>query len=700
MTSHTAARTPPPPHTAKLQRLSYSIDIDPADPKSVEAALRTEWLLTNGLGGYAMGTALGVNTRRYHGLFIAAASPPVGRYIALHSTIEQLIVPRDDDSEEVIELSTQQFVGGLPDCEPMLHPSGIRYLRRFETDGVSEASWTFNAAGAVIIRTLRLQHSRNVAGIDYRITDAPRSSTMRVRPLASLRDFHSLASEHAGQVPIIATADEHDAWCALPSDNNDINLSSREAAWQTDQQWWRRFHYTLDRERGQDFIEDVWSPGAFIMPLSHSSRWFRIEAGTTGGADMPTGARPAIGLSLPRDCKALAEASDNFVVSRKVRGAFRYQTSVIAGYPWFGDWGRDTMIALPGLMLTTGRFDAAQSTLECFAKHLRNGLIPNLFDDYGGAAHYNTVDASLWFVHAVHAYLNAQSPSPKGRGEQADLLRACRDIIAAYRNGTDYSIFMDADGLISAGDQTTQLTWMDAARDGVVFTPRFGKAVEINALWHNALICLSELSDNTDERNDLLMLARRVAASFRSAFWWDEHQCLHDCLVPAGEDASGHRQYKADGKLRPNQIFAASLPFSPLNDMQKRSVVKVVGDRLLTPFGLRTLDRDDPNYKPRYEGNLFARDAAYHNGTVWPWLLGSYCEALLRVENFSTEAKIRVRSLLQPLIDEMSNASGGRCLGQIAEVYDGDAPHRPSGCPAQAWSVAETLRAWTLANEA
>jgi predicted glycogen debranching enzyme len=389
------------------------------------------------------------------------------------------------------------------------------------------------------------------------------------------------------------------------------------------------------------------------------------------------------------DWHRLAVAARQFMVARHGPQARAWTASVIAGYPWFGDWGRDTMISLPGLMLCTGRLDEAESTLACFAKHLKNGLVPNLFDDYGSAAHYNTVDASLWFVHAAHALHLARLPDTRLTRE---IVEACRTIIAAYRHGTDFDIRMDqADGLIVAGSPATQLTWMDAARDGVVFTPRFGKAVEINALWHNALLCMSELTEDAGERNELIMLARRVAASFRSAFWWEQRQCLHDCLTPS---SSGN--FEPDGQMRPNQIFAVSLPFSALNEPQHQAVVKAVGERLLTPFGLRTLDRDDPNYKPRYEGTLFERDAAYHNGTVWPWLIGAYCDSLLRVERFSGDAKRRAHETIRPLIDEMRNAAGGRCVGQIAEVYDGDPPHRPSGCPAQAWSVAEVLRILTM----
>jgi predicted glycogen debranching enzyme len=275
------------------------------------------------------------------------------------------------------------------------------------------------------------------------------------------------------------------------------------------------------------------------------------------------------------------------------------------------------------------------------------------------------------------------------------LIAACRAVIASYKRGTDFNIRMDPrDGLIIAGDEGSQLTWMDAKRDGVVFTPRHGKAVEINALWFNALHCLAEMSEDESERNELFALSRRVSESFRAQFWWRERGCLHDVLLPSGVEAA--KQFVSDGKLRPNQVFAVSLPFSPLAENQQRAIVKIVGKRLLTPFGLRTLDRDDADYRGRFEGNLFERDRAYHNGAVWPWLIGPYCESLLRINDFDGDTKKKVTQIIQPLLDELGNIEGGRCLAQLAEVYDGDPPQRPGGCPAQAWSVAEVLRIVTM----
>lgn len=679
--------------------MAHTFEINPGDPKSIEAALRTEWLLSNGLGGYAMGTLLGVNTRRYHGLFIASTKPPVGRVVVLHSMIERLIVGGRE-----FDLSTQQF-----GSDAMLHPDGWRWPVQVTHEPPLRITWRYRLAGVELMRRLTLEPGEQRARLEYEIEGAAVSTKLLGRPFLPLRDFHSLDREASSASPRVDHADR--GWLSL--ERAGVMARMSDGALRDDPQWWRDFAYTLDRDRGQDWREDLWSPGEFeAQPAAN----LRITAAVE--IDLPDAPQPGAMLleqineqeskAVDRTLKAardpaldaLRVAAKSFVVGRFAGGESRdgsdWTVSMLAGFPWFGDWGRDTMIALPGLLLARQRMLGAERALQCFAKHLRNGLIPNLFDDYGGAAHHNTVDASLWFVHAVHA-LGQSADGMKS--VDRSLVDACREIVRAYREGTDFNIHMESDGLIAAGDASTQLTWMDAARDGVVFTPRLGKAVEINALWHNTLLCLSELTGDANERNELIMLARRVAASFRSAFWWDERQCLHDCLVPDGRDATSRpRAFAPDGKLRPNQIFAVSLPFSPLSDVQRRAVVKIVGERLLTPYGLRTLDCDDPSYKPRYEGSLFERDAAYHNGTVWPWLLGPFAEALLRIENFSDASKQRVRDLFAPLIGEMNSTAGGRCLGQIAEVYDGEPPHRPSGCPAQAWSVAEALRVLTMVS--
>ena len=356
------------------------------------------------------------------------------------------------------------------------------------------------------------------------------------------------------------------------------------------------------------------------------------------------------------------------------------------------------MISMVGLMIATRRLDEARGCLKTFAAYVDQGMIPNLFDDYGGPPQYNTVDASLWFLHACGEYLAASGDHAALRSE---LLPACHEIVRAYRTGTRFGIRMDpADGLIQAGDETTQLTWMDAKRDGVVFTPRHGKAVEINALWHHGLLRLAKASETCgfaapagQSPAELRELAARVATSFRAAFWFEQEQRLHDCL-----QADGRGGWKPVPQVRPNQIFAVSLEHSALEPAQRREVVENVRRHHVTPFGLRTLASSDPGYRGRFEGNMMSRDGAYHNGTVWPWLIGPFCEAVLRVGEFSETSRADVRRLLEPLIGSTRPGGGGGCIGQIAEVYDGDEPRRAQGCVAQAWSIAETLRLAVLAS--
>jgi predicted glycogen debranching enzyme len=659
---------------------AFSLKIDPDDPASLERALKTEWLLTNGIGGYAMGTALGVNTRRYHGLLVAATNPPVGRIVALHSLLEQILV-----DDQTIDLSAQQFG---EDC--MLHPAGYQQLGEFRFEPNRAAHWIFRAAGMRITKTLAVLPGRNGLTLKYEVEGARKRTFLRLRPFTPLRDFHSLLHDREGA----GTAElRHGTFIRFHRHGHDLDWFGQICDWRAEEQWWRQFAYVQDFQRGQEFREDLWSAGYLQCEVRPGQSWQLSLAIAVPTHGLPDRARtesapPITAARRERDMEMIDRlklAAEQFIVRRCMGD--HWSTSVLAGYPWFGDWGRDTMIALPGLMLCTNRVDDAKATLITFARSVRNGLLPNLFDDYGGAAHYNTVDASLWFVHAVREWWKVADDS---RDVREELLNACRQIINAYRTGTDFNIRMDEDALIIAGDESTQLTWMDAKRDNVVFTARHGKAVEINALWMNALHALSEMSEDEAEAESLAALRDQAAGSFRQQFWWEQRQCLHDVLVPR-EDAHGGWAFVSDERVRPNQVFAVSLPFSPLDRHQQRAVVKLVGERLLTPFGLRTLDPADPQYCPRFEGDLFCRDRAYHNGTVWPWLIGPYCEALLRSERFSAGAKRKVRTILQPLLRELEAVDGG-CINQLAEVYDGDAPQRAGGCPAQAWSVAEVLR--------
>jgi len=665
-----------------------------------------------------MGTAAGVPTRRYHAMLIGATKPPVGRVAALNAMVERVEV-----GGRVIDFAGFEFKGGGTGAraEPVVHPDGASRLRRFECDG-GVARWVYTAEGLEFTRELVLFAGMNCAGLRYalRRTGAVGPVRLTMRPLVSLRDFHGLIRrEWADMFAVSASLTGVD----VTRDGYRLRMEVRAgscggAEFVHDEHWWYDFFYRDDAARGQDCIEDLFSPGHFegVLAAEQDAAVFEIAAcmgdgeAPEHGVELEMATRRARGAALAAatvpvgaaegDAQvlgALARSADAFVVARQDRGAEPVQTGVstIAGYPWFSDWGRDTFISLPGLLLATGRFDDAARELEGFARARRNGIIPNVFNDQTGEPEFNTADASLWFVHAACRWLEATGDRA---GFESRFLESCLDVVQSYRRGTDFNIAMDPiDKLITAGTGATQLTWMDAQRDGVTFTPRHGKAVEINALWYNALRSLAgALSKQRGTMTaDLSDLAGAVGRSFAAKFWNAKDRCLFDVLTP-GEPTG----WTPDASVRPNQVFAASLPHSALSIEQRRAVIACVTSRLLTPMGVRTLDPSDPRYRDRYEGTLFARDSAYHQGTAWPWLLGPLAEAVLRAGEFSAASRVEARSLLEPVLHRIApgpaRAANGTCIGQIAEVYDGDwsedQPQRAGGCPAQAWSIAEALR--------
>ena len=631
-----------------------------------------EWLLTNGLGGFSSSTVVGCNTRRYQGLLVAATTPPVGRVMALNRMGELLVV--DGKSDNILRTSINQF-------HQTFFPRGERYLRRFELGDV--AAFHYDVEGVRIVKEVLAVWQRNIVGVRYTLeAEEGRSLQLQLLPFVSLRDFHALRSASNAYFQVAGNGRQ----ATVSEGDLSVHMESDVADFQAKGDWWYQHTYAVETERGQDDTEDLFNPGSFTYQMIGKGQvtiWTGIEP--TGLLDWDTeiarrqkglqpkpraeGVADAPGSSSPspqpsRAIQRLTRAAADFIVRRKQPDGSPGCT-VIAGYPWFADWGRDTMISLPGLFLTTGRFAEAQQVLSLFADYVSDGMIPNRFDDYTNEPHYNTVDASLWFIHAVYEYLRLSKDT---KTFEAKLLPACRAIIEGYKNGTRFKIAMDpADFLIAAGDESTQLTWMDAKCNGISFTPRQGKAVEINALWYNALKLMG-----LDE------LAAKVEASFQKTFWISPFRGCYDVVNDTLKDA----------QLRPNQIFAASLPYSPLSLEQRKAVVEVVRRELLTPFGLRTLARREPNYHGRYTGDQMNRDAAYHNGTVWQWLIGAFLEAYLLVNDRSKEAVQQARIWLQPLIDSMERG----CIGQIAEICEGDEPHRPVGCYAQAWSIAEVLR--------
>jgi predicted glycogen debranching enzyme len=622
-----------------------------------------EWLLTNGTGGFADGTVVGMNTRRYHGLLVAATVPPVGRVVTVNRLGETLTL--DGDVDHPYELSVNTFSNGL------IHPRGEQYLTRFALD--ADARWGYVVDGVRIDKHVQLVWGRQATAVRYTVYagTAPdglgRPFRLDVRPFLGLRDFHSL--RHAGQA---FTVDAAARKVTVADSHHTVTLTADGGTFGESQDWWYGHVYPVETERGQDDSEDLFTPGVFTLQgrgRGTFTLWITLDPDAKpGDYDDELKRRPAPPIPpkpTSRAVNQLSRAAADFVVARTSPDGSP-GTTVIAGYPWFSDWGRDTMISLPGLLLVTRRFAEAKQVLSVFAQYVDGGMIPNRFDDYTNVPEYNTVDASLWFVHAAFEYARL---SGDDETLATVLMPACRKVIDGYRAGTRYHIRMDpADGLVAQGDHDTQLTWMDAKTGGVVFTPRQGKPVEINALWHHALVLMRE-----DE------LAAQVAASFQKQFWISDDAGLTD-VVDAG---------KQDKSIRPNQIFAVGLPNSPLTPEQQKAVVAVVQRELLTPEGLRTLATSDPGYKGRYTGDQFHRDGAYHNGTVWPWLIGPFLDAYLKVNDRSPAAVTQAKQWLKPLLSHF--ATDG-CLGQIAEIFDGDEPRRPRGCYAQAWSVAEMLR--------
>jgi predicted glycogen debranching enzyme len=648
-----------------------------------------EWLETNALGGYAMSTATGENTRRYHGLLVAAVQPPVGRLVLLSKLEETLIL-----GGRRVDLSTNRFRGAV-------HPEGFRFLSGFRMEPFPTFTWDVD--GIVVEKEVFMPHGENAVCVTWRIVEAGGHVGpigLDVRPLVAFRDFHALTRENdaidrkveieEGRVRIAPYRD-------LPALYFAHDGKTEQAG-----DWYRSFEYEEEERRGFDFREDLWHP----LTLSYSfeeipSSGARARREATVIAS--TSPRAAADIHLLRTSeitrrekltgqigadpllRALARACDQFLVAR---GA---GSTVIAGYPWFSDWGRDTMIALPGLTLATGRPEIARGILLEFSKHVSEGMLPNRFPDASGqgeALEYNTVDATLWYFEAARAYVEATRDTGFLR---ETLYPVLADIVAWHVRGTRYGIRVDDDGLLSSGAEGQQLTWMDARVDGRVITPRRGKPVEIQALWFNALKTMAAFARKLGERdseNGYAERAERCQSSFLRIFP-DEPESgggLVDCVDGSFRDRS----------IRPNQLLAVSLHHSMVPEPLACRILAVVEEYLLTPLGFRTLSPRDPAYRGRYEGGPVARDEAYHQGTVWPWLLGAYVAAFLRTHGRGPEALAQARAVLEPL--RLFVLGDG--LGQVPEIFDGDAPQFPRGCVAQAWSVSELLRAARLVARA
>jgi predicted glycogen debranching enzyme len=647
-----------------------------------------EWLVTNGLGGYASGTLLGTPTRRYHGIFIPNLPSPRGRTV---------MVPRLD--ETVATGSVEARLGGAEFADGTAEGDGDRLTREFRLD-CRTPTWRYEVGGVLLQKRITMPHAQNTVYVEYRLLEGDRVR-VDLRPYVTFRqhdDPLGVPPEWPFSLTVARGRFEVHAYEGAPPLR--LALRPRAGLFVVDERVSRDVFYRVERDRGYDHVEDLYSPGRFTLELrpgesaalvASTEPWDMLELDPAAIFDaerrrlehLVTIAPPAAQTGTPAQ---LVLAADQFVIlpgsrleeSVLAHAAGEHVRTVVAGYHWFTDWGRDTMISLEGLTLCTGRQAEARAILRTFSHYVKDGLIPNLFPEGQRTAIYNTADATLWYFHALDRYYTVT----RDRETLELLFPVLESIVRHHVAGTEFCIGVDAaDGLLAASAEGYQLTWMDAKVDGWVVTPRRGKPVEIQALWYNALRLMARwAAELRRPGEDFETLAARAFTSFNTRFWFEAGGHLFDVVDgPDGDDPS----------LRPNQIFSVSLRFPILEERRWGMVLGTVADRLLTPFGVRTLDPRHPAYRPRYEGNLWARDAAYHQGLVWPWLIGHFLDAWRRVHG----PEPRARELLKGLEGHLLDAG----IGTVSEIFDADPPHAPRGCVAQAWSVAELLRAWLAA---
>ncbi|MBI2761375.1 MAG: glycogen debranching enzyme family protein [Chloroflexi bacterium] len=702
-----APRSPPASAPSPLVSIGREVCGD------LEAGLRREWLVTNGLGGYASGALAGVNTRRYHGLLVAALTPPVGRTVLVAGADEWATY-----HGRRYPLCAHEFGDGV------VGPEGYRHLQAFELDGMLPV-WTFALGDALVERRVWMAHGANTTYVSYQLPRGSGPVDLEVTPLVTWRDFHAL--RRAGAAPVVGPIDLG-ATVEFEGEAGVLRLRSDVATFTPGGAWWWNFRYREETARGLDDHGDLYAPGTFAVTLTPGACCTLVYSAEP---DPDVDGSHALVLARQRQLDLLERAgvvdadpvvcqltlaADQFIVARSraprdpPEAAYAPEpadamgqsaqaldhpprdnasapspsssssgVTVIAGYHWFNDWGRDTMIALPGLALATNRPEAAAGILRTFGRYVKDGLCPNNFPDVDGVVPgYNTADATLWYILAVQSYERATGD----RTLADELLPILLDIIARHQHGTRHGIRVDpADGLLHAGEPGVQLTWMDAKVGDWVVTPRTGKPVEINALWYNALRAVSALLEDRGEPDAVRLedLAGRTRDAFRARFRRPGHSHLAD--VVDGPDGN-------DWTVRPNQIFAVSLPYPLIEGADAAGLVDAVGRELLAGIGLRSLSPNEPGYQGAYGGDVLQRDGAYHQGPSWTWLIGPYAEAHYKVHH-NREAAL---SLLRPVLHHLRDAG----LGTISEILEGDPPHAPRGCIAQAWSVGEVLRVWRL----
>ncbi|HTZ57228.1 MAG TPA: amylo-alpha-1,6-glucosidase [Acidobacteriaceae bacterium] len=655
------------------------IEFGVSDCRDLTTAKKREWLVTNGIGGYSSSTVAGMNTRRYHGLLVAATKPPLGRIVMLSQLEDAILV----DGKR-FDLSTNMYAGNV------VYPAGHMNLTRFQLEPYpvftyAQDDWELN-------KSIFMVYGENTAVVEYAFKRKATGEnvSLEIRPLIAFRDYHWTTRENSELNRTVEQRPEYvevHPYQALPR----LYLAHDSAIVQVDGYWYKNFEYEEERARGLDFIEDLFSPlvfkadmkvGSFALIASTEPRstarvaeYRRAELSRRSIAHFNYRANFGRSDLIP----TLYRAAEQFIVAR---APFK---TLLAGYHWFTDWGRDAMISLPGLLLSTDHPDLARGILLEYVRYIDGGMLPNRFPDSSDSPEYNTVDATLWFFEAVRQYL-AYRKDGEWRTQALQLIRESlyaplKGIVRAHISGTRFGIHADQEGFLWAGDGNVQLTWMDARVGGTSITPRAGRPVEIQALWHNALCVLEELGRMLGDHmaaDSCAELAGKLRSGFERIFWLEQESHLRD--------VAGLSEH--DNSLRPNQIFAVSLHYPLLKGDRARSVVRTVEKELLTPYGLRTLSPKDEKYHGRYQGDVWGRDSAYHQGTVWPWLAGPFFFAKLNASDSVDEVLAQIHAWLDAFAGHLREAG----LGQISEIFDGDYPHSPHGCIAQAWSVAEILR--------
>lgn len=651
---------------------------------SYQQGCEREWIITNGIGGYASLSLICSNNRRYHGLLVSALKPPTGRQLFLSNILEELVFP---DGSHVSLSSFKTGDGYIND--------GFSHLQRVNYGYLPEFVYSYR--DIIIKKKVAMKYGQNTTVLQYEIRNGSSEAVFKLSPLINNRDHHHSSKSRDLKFKVELKA--HGVSIFHQDSETGLGMFSRECEIHSfDNCFFYNMFYGAEQERGLEDTEDHFMPGCFnieLKPLetkivsfsATTEKYTSKESDSLGQWEIPEGVDAGevivqeenrLRLIQKRSgfsnefCRRLVLAADSFIVYRRSTDS----KTIIAGYPWFTDWGRDTMIALSGLTLVTGRYEDARDILLTFSKYTYNGLIPNMFPDNGEKPAYNSVDAALWYFDAVNSYLEYTGDY---RFVRKHIYSCLKQICSSFTQGTVYDIGMTEDGLITAGNECTQLTWMDAKVGDWVVTPRQGKAVEINALWYNALMVMSKLASKFDDEDIYTRMAENTKLSFERVFWNNKSQCLYDVVNSSGKDES----------IRPNQILAVGLAYPVIDGEKAVRIIQKVWSELYTPYGLRTIAVNDPAYRGLYHGGPFERDGAYHQGTVWAWLLGRFIKAYVRFEAGGEQTGHNALDFISPFVDHIKD--GG--LGSISEIFDGDNPHYPRGCFAQAWSVSEILRA-------